>query len=282
MSRQGPIAMTQTLSKDRETGLAAALIETLQMPAIVIDGDGSILAANRVAHGQLGTLRLGEALTLSLRAPDILDSVARVQAGGAAEIVTWRPRVPVERVFEVSVAAIGTRGFEKHVVITLRDLTEAHRVERMRVDFVANVSHELRTPLASVLGFIETLQGPARDDPKVRDRFLEIMRDQGRRMARLIDDLKAGRTVVFNSSRAMVAEAQAKFPGTRVVLVEATPEVRARRLGGRGRENEAEIAARLAREVTVALPGAIRVDNSGPLDSGIEAFLAALRQIAAD
>ena len=100
--------------------------------------------------------------------------------------------------------------------------------------------------------------------------------------ARLIDDLKAGRTVVFNSSRAMVAEAQAKFPGTRVVLVEATPEVRARRLGGRGRENEAEIAARLAREVTVALPGAIRVDNSGPLDSGIAAFLAALRQIAAD
>ena len=181
--------MTQTLSTKRETALAAALIETLQMPAIVVDGEGLILAANRVAHGQLGNMRLGEALTLSLRAPDILDSVARVQAGGSAEIVTWRPRVPVERVFEVSVAAIGTEGFERHVVVTLRDLTEAHRVERMRVDFVANVSHELRTPLASVLGFIETLQGPARDDPKGRDRFLEIMRDQGRRMARLIDDL---------------------------------------------------------------------------------------------
>jgi ribose 1,5-bisphosphokinase len=100
--------------------------------------------------------------------------------------------------------------------------------------------------------------------------------------ARLVDDLKAGRTVVFNSSRAMVAEAQAKFPGTRVVLVEATPEVRAKRLGGRGRETEAEIAARLAREVPAALPGAIRVDNSGSLESGIAAFLAALRQIAED
>jgi two-component system phosphate regulon sensor histidine kinase PhoR len=181
--------MTGTFSIDREKALAAALIETLQMPAIIVDAEGMIAAANRVARGQLGHFKIGEALTLSLRSPDILDSVARVKAGGPAEVVTWRPRVPVERVFEVSVAAIGIAGYEKYVVVTLRDLTEVHRVERMRVDFVANVSHELRTPLASVLGFIETLQGPARDDAPVRDRFLEIMRDQGRRMARLIDDL---------------------------------------------------------------------------------------------
>ena len=55
--------------------------------------------------------------------------------------------------------------------------------------FVADASHELRTPLASLIGFIETLQGPARDDPKAQARFLSIMREQGRRMARLIDDL---------------------------------------------------------------------------------------------
>ena len=59
----------------------------------------------------------------------------------------------------------------------------------MRVDFVANVSHELRTPLATLLGFIETLQGPARDDAEARDRFLEIMRVQGNRMSRLVQDL---------------------------------------------------------------------------------------------
>jgi two-component system phosphate regulon sensor histidine kinase PhoR len=71
----------------------------------------------------------------------------------------------------------------------LRDLTAARRVEKMRVDFIANASHELRTPLASLLGFIETLQGAAKDDSIARERFLTIMRDQGRRMARLIDDL---------------------------------------------------------------------------------------------
>ena len=75
------------------------------------------------------------------------------------------------------------------MILTLRDLSEARRVERMRVDFVANASHELRTPLASLLGFVETLQGPARDDVSARVKFLGIMREQARRMTRLVDDL---------------------------------------------------------------------------------------------
>jgi len=62
-------------------------------------------------------------------------------------------------------------------------------VERMRADFVANVSHELRTPLTTLVGFTETLQGSAADDPPAREHFLGIMADQGRRMSRLIDDL---------------------------------------------------------------------------------------------
>jgi phosphonate metabolism protein PhnN/1,5-bisphosphokinase (PRPP-forming) len=98
----------------------------------------------------------------------------------------------------------------------------------------------------------------------------------------LVDDLSAGRTVVFNGSRAMVATAIEKFPGTRVVLVEATTAVRAKRLSGRGRETEAEVAARLAREVPATLPDAIRIDNSGALDDGISSFVAALRSLAHD
>ena len=75
------------------------------------------------------------------------------------------------------------------MVITVHDLTPIRRVEEMRADFVANVSHELRTPLAALTGFIDTLQGPARDDPAARERFLGIMQAQAWRMARLIDDL---------------------------------------------------------------------------------------------
>jgi two-component system phosphate regulon sensor histidine kinase PhoR len=75
------------------------------------------------------------------------------------------------------------------VVITVHDLTPIRRVEEMRADFIANVSHELRTPLAALTGFIDTLKGPARDDPAARERFLGIMQAQSWRMARLIDDL---------------------------------------------------------------------------------------------
>jgi ribose 1,5-bisphosphokinase len=99
--------------------------------------------------------------------------------------------------------------------------------------------------------------------------------------ASLMADLAAGRTVVFNGSRAAVAEARRRFEALTVVLIEATPEVRAARLAGRGRETEAEIAARLAREVRDPLPGAVLVDNSGALADGVRLFLAALEAAGA-
>ena len=102
--------------------------------------------------------------------------------------MSWLDRVPVERLFQVHVAAFYS-AWPRFVALTLHDATESRRLEQMRVDFVANASHELRTPLASLLGFIETLQGPARDDPEARERFLGIMLEQARRMARLVDDL---------------------------------------------------------------------------------------------
>ena len=91
------------------------------------------------------------------------------------------------------VAAAEAKGLSKamldRLLLTFRDLTPIRQVEEMRVDFVANASHELRTPLAALSGFIETLKGPARNDAAARERFLDIMEAQARRMARLIDDL---------------------------------------------------------------------------------------------
>ncbi len=76
-----------------------------------------------------------------------------------------------------------------HAIAVLSDRTRERAVERMRADFVANASHELRTPLASLIGFIDTLRGPAADDPPAQQRFLGIMAEQAQRMNRLIDDL---------------------------------------------------------------------------------------------
>ncbi|WP_342634219.1 ATP-binding protein [Lichenihabitans psoromatis] len=175
------------LTSDRS--LLSALIAALPGPVIVVTADMRIIAANGPALDILPVVRPGDLLALSLRDPDVLDGVNRVHASGLAETVAWRDRVPVERSYEVTIAPLDAPEEERLIVLTIRDLTETHRVERMRVDFVANASHELRTPLASLLGFVETLQGPARDDAKARERFLAIMGEQARRMARLVDDL---------------------------------------------------------------------------------------------
>jgi two-component system phosphate regulon sensor histidine kinase PhoR len=157
-------------------------------PVLLVGPDGLVREANAAARALLPTLRLGQPLSFGLRAPDILEAVAA--ASGVSAHAEYRERGPAERTFAVEITALsGPEGESPEVMLFFRDLTEARRLERMRVDFIANVSHELRTPLASVVGFIETLQGPARDDAAARERFLAIMQGQAWRMTRLIDDL---------------------------------------------------------------------------------------------
>ncbi len=171
-----------------DAALCAALLDALRDPALLLGPDTRLRALNAPMRLLLPAARAGDPLALTLRSPDVLDAANRVLAGAPAEGVNWRQRVPVERVFDAHVAPLALAEGTL-CVVTMRETTEALRVERMRSDFIANVSHELRTPLASVLGFVETLQGPARDDAIARVRFLAIMRDQARRMQRLIDDL---------------------------------------------------------------------------------------------
>jgi two-component system phosphate regulon sensor histidine kinase PhoR len=171
----------------------AAVIGALPEPALLIDRRGSILVGNEATVRSIGPVRRGEPLSFTVRAPEIIEAV-RAAADGTARRVEFTERAPVERAFEVYVTPIlfDFAGDLKNVdafLLTFHDLTAQRRVEKMRADFVANASHELRTPLASLSGFIETLQGPARGDAAARDRFLGIMVDQARRMSRLIDDL---------------------------------------------------------------------------------------------
>src|SRR5215212_5208914 len=161
------------------------LLANIADPIVLVDASGLVQLANAAAQALLRGLRLGHPISFGVRAPEILDAVARV-APREVVSVEYRERVPTERSFDVRITALAQ---QSGVMLLFRDLTEVRRTERMRVDFVANVSHELRTPLASLIGFIETLLGPARDDPQARERFLEIMRGQAWRMTRLIDDL---------------------------------------------------------------------------------------------
>jgi two-component system phosphate regulon sensor histidine kinase PhoR len=157
--------------------------------AIVIGREGRVIAFNAAARLIAPALARGAPASLALRVPEIVEAVREVAAGSASRSVEFYQRVPVDRWFKVHVEPLGSARPIAMMLLVFQDLTPLHRAEQMRADFVANASHELRTPLAALSGFIDTLQGPARDDVQARGRFLAIMKTQASRMARLIDDL---------------------------------------------------------------------------------------------
>ena len=173
---------------DMAAKLLQSVADALAGPALITASDLRVLAFNKPALDVAPNLRIGAPLALGIRAPDILNAGRAVVGGAAAQQIIWNETPPAARMFDVRIAPIDVEP-GRGVMITMRDMSESRRVEQMRTDFIANASHELRTPLASILGFVETLQGPARNDPAARERFLAVMADQGKRMARLIDDL---------------------------------------------------------------------------------------------
>ncbi|TPL91066.1 ATP-binding protein [Mesorhizobium sp. B2-3-12] len=164
--------------------LAAAVAD----PLIIFDQAATIVHANAAAFAAFGGIAPGISLPLKFRAPEMQTLLDSVLSGSvASDVVDYTEKLPVERAYRVSASSVG-HGTDLYVLV-FKDQSETRRIDRMRADFIANASHELRTPLASIAGFIETLRGPARNDPAAREQFLQIMQNQTGRMARLIDDL---------------------------------------------------------------------------------------------
>lgn len=180
---RGAAAEAGALQSLSAENLAAAVTD----PLIVFDDNAAIIHANAAAVTAFGDLRAGMSLQLKFRAPEMQALIDAALAGGGSQSADFTDKLPVERVYRVTASAVG-RGSRLHVLL-FKDQSEARRIDRMRADFIANASHEMRTPLASIAGFIETLRGPARNDPAAREQFLQIMQNQTGRMARLIDDM---------------------------------------------------------------------------------------------
>ena len=168
---------------------ARALIDALPVPAMLIGPSERIEAANQAAAALFGHDGTARHYITVLRQPATLDAVEATLRDGlpregrflgseGGRDTTWRTSVR-------EVASPGRR----RVLVTFEDVTAVEEASQIRRDFVANVSHELRTPLTALIGFVETLRGPARDDPAARDRFLAILSRETSRMARLVDDL---------------------------------------------------------------------------------------------
>lgn len=166
-----------------------AVARNLPIPLLIIAQDGMVQRANAAAAAVLGREPEKKALTTIIRDPSTLEAVDAVLGGARRQTVHLTLGGTVERAFDVTVEPLPDTGNGRQAMILLHDVTPLVRAEQMRADFVANASHELRTPLTSVLGFIETLRGPARDDTEAHERFLGIMYQQAVRMKRLIEDL---------------------------------------------------------------------------------------------
>jgi two-component system phosphate regulon sensor histidine kinase PhoR len=167
-----------------------ALTAAIPDPCLAIDESGTIVSANAAADSFFEAQTKDQHITFAFRAPVILEAVQNANFAGQASQVQHQTKAPVSRTLNVFVSPLGRTDASKRIsLLLLRDTTHEEQVERMRADFVANVSHELRTPLASIAGFVETMMGAAKNDPKARDEFLAIMKVQAERMAALIDDL---------------------------------------------------------------------------------------------
>lgn len=175
----------ETAHGDVAQGTALDLLAGLPFAALLVGFDERILAANGAALALFGQAIQGRHHGIALRQPDILQAIAVALIQRDNSVVRQMLGGQVhETVYRVTVSAIGAGA-----LCLFQDISDQEQAEQMRRDFVANVSHELRTPLTSVLGFIETLRGPARDDATARDRFLAIMAKEAERMNRLVRDL---------------------------------------------------------------------------------------------
>ncbi len=174
------------------SGIGAAMLEQMPLPLLVITRKGRVGYANQFAYDLLPDLVLRQHFSEIIDAPKFTKAVEAAIDSGKTGRVRFSLAGGPERFFVAHIGLLpaGSEfGKSIRVIAAIEERTTMLKSEQMRSDFIANVSHELRTPLATILGYIETLQGHAKDDPAARERFLSVMAKQAGRMQNLVNDL---------------------------------------------------------------------------------------------
>tara|TARA_R110002049_G_scaffold171538_3_gene338094 strand:+ start:703 stop:1974 length:1272 start_codon:yes stop_codon:yes gene_type:complete len=190
------------LSTDLPLGFGRAMLRGLPSPLIVLSRKGRVIYANSAAEALVSHVEVGAHISNIFRAPEFVAALGRAQASGQPQSVAFAARLGTERILEAQIGPLpkgNDFGVTAHTILQIEDRTQARRMETLRRDFIANASHELRTPLASIIGYIETLRGPAQDDPEAQAEFLGIMARQAARMQRLVDDLMSLSRIELNA-----------------------------------------------------------------------------------
>jgi two-component system phosphate regulon sensor histidine kinase PhoR len=184
-----------------EAGIGRELLGDLPLALVLLDRNCRVRLLNETARAYFGPVAAGEPLSSMARARPLAEAVAAVAAGDPPVTVEFtHMRAREQRVLLAHIRPIdaGLAHEGTGFMILIEDHTRSAKIEQMRRDFIANASHELKTPLASIAGFIETLQGPAANDPEARARFLPVMATQAERMKRLVEDLMSLNRIEMN------------------------------------------------------------------------------------
>ncbi|MFZ1469006.1 MAG: ATP-binding protein [Paracoccaceae bacterium] len=177
------------MTKDTDAGIPTVqtMIAAFPLPSLVIGRCEQIVSANEKAETLLGKSGVDRHFTTTLRHPLLVEAVERSLLDNVSRSVSYQViEFGSDVSYDVHLRPIAGTGL---LLLCFQNATDVERAEQMRRDFVSNVSHELRTPLTAMMGFIETLRGPARDDTEARDRFLGIMAGEAERMNRLVGGL---------------------------------------------------------------------------------------------
>jgi two-component system phosphate regulon sensor histidine kinase PhoR len=157
-----------------------ALIDALDEPALVVER-GTVTLANAPARSLFGNRIEGRDVRLAIRHPQALEQILGNRPGDLEVTGIAEPGRP----WRLSIRRLDREA----VVVRMFDTADLVAAERMRVDFVANASHELRTPLSTIGGYAETLAEEDDLPAETRSNFGRIIRDESRRMLRIIEDL---------------------------------------------------------------------------------------------
>ena len=177
--------------------LDASMLNGLPDPVFMVDHASVIVGCNSAARDLLGPKVLGDNLDQVLSNKRIVETIVATLKGKPKSRPELSLTYPNGRDYQLRLWRLPDlrSAGPAWAMVIMHDITDVNKAAQLRADFVANVSHELRSPLSSLLGFIETIRGPARNDPDTTERFLEIMESEAKRMSRLIDDLLTLSTV---------------------------------------------------------------------------------------
>ena len=177
---------------NEEKGKLIAAFASMTEGVLVLDNEDRIEIFNRafrhMVASQYGDV-VGKTLIEAFRNIELQKTFDRFKSSGkpATQELTLGETIPI--ILDVSISAIKGAPRDEKTMIVFHDVTRLKKLEKMRVDFVANVTHEIRTPLTAILGFIETLREGAIEEKETAKKFLEIIERHARRLNRLVEDL---------------------------------------------------------------------------------------------